>query len=956
MNSFEVELRNTIQGEVRFDLISKEIYSVDASIYEIEPIGIVLPKHREDIINAIQIASKHKIPIIARGAATGITGGCIGRGLIIDTSKYLTNILEINYEDKYAICEPGVVQDSLNAALASKGCRLGPDTSTGNRATLGGMLANNAAGARSLHYGKMVDHVEEVEMVLATGEIIHFTAISELTFENKILNNGLEGEIYRFIDRLRKEYREEVEKKFPHLPRRVSGYNLDELIKPFPLNVSKVVVGSEGTLGVVTKLKVKICKCPRVTGLVAVHFHSILEGMHAIEKMLTFQPLSLEMIDANIIEMGIQSPSTRKKLQWLIGNPQAVFVAEFEGSSIEEVREKLDTFKENMTIESIGYAYTQLTSPKEMNNIWDVRKAGLGLLLSKRTYLRAIAFIEDISVPPEKLDVFMHKFLTYLKEVGKEAGIYGHVGSGCIHIRPYMDLRHPEDLELMKNMMLQISDLLLESNGALSGEHGDGLIRSWLNKKMFGDRLYEAFVELKKVFDPENMMNPGKIVHGASFLKDLRMNSETKMISLDTFLDFSGEGGFQLAVDLCNGNGLCRKSEGIMCPSFQVTGDEYDSTRARAQALRSVVNGKRPLEEFTNEGILQVLDLCLECKGCKTECPSQVDTAKIKSEFLYQYQEKNGYFFRNRLFGNIGLLNKSASPLAAFFNKFSGSKLSKTILGWVGITSERNLPPLAKETFSAWVNKQCRKENKKKVVLFNDTYTQFNYPEIGQAAYKILTALNYEVIIPKWHCCGRPEISKGLLKQAQRKAIKLINILYPFAIQKIPIIGLEPSCILTIKDDFKGLIGKAYPEFVLKMSLIEKMCLTLDEFLEFQIVDNELPLPFLKENKKVMVHTHCHQKSLVGIQPTLNVLQSIPGLEVSHIDSGCCGLAGSFGYEKEHYAFSMQIGELKLFPAIRKSNAEVLFIANGLSCRSQISHGTGRNAVHLAEAVNSFLL
>lgn len=947
MKSLENDLKNNFKGDVHFDQLSKKIYSVDASIFEVEPIGIVIPKDKQDLLDALQIATEYKVATIPRGAATGITGGCLGKGLIIDTSKYLNKILEINIKEKYAICEPGVIQDRLNEALSPFGYRLGPDTSTGNRATIGGMLANNAAGARSLHYGRMVDHVESVEIALTGGRLMDCSLLDKSQWAAKIQQENIEGHIYREVARIQHQYREEIQHRFPKIPRHVSGYNLDQLLAESPINFSKLIAGSEGTLGIATQIKVKIAKKLKHTGLCVIHVKDMIGTMNDVISMLDFCPISLEMIDDKILEMGRLSPSVRNKLGWLIDKPQAVFVAEFEAETSQEVHKKLDAFSAKMKSLNIGYAHVLLDNTKEMNNVWDVRKAGLGLLLSKRTYNRAIAFIEDVSVAPENLALFMKEFCDYLKRVGKQAGIYGHVGSGCMHIRPYIDLRKPEEITQMVQIMSDVSDMVLRYSGALSGEHGDGLIRSWLNEKMFGKKLYQAFKELKAAFDPQNLMNPGKIVHGPHVTQDLRLSPDIKQVSISTFLDFSEEGGLELAVDMCNGNGQCRKAEKVMCPSFQVSGDEYDTTRARAQSLRAVINGRLPIEEFTGNALYEVLDLCLECKGCKTECPSQVDMAKMKAEFLYQYQEKHGYSLRSRLFGHIDTINRLSAPFASVFNCLSKTTFVKSILTWFGISPQRELPRLANERFSSWFKKQSQQPYQKKVVLFNDTYTEFNHPEIGKAAYAILSSLGYEIILVSGFCCGRPLISKGLLRQAKTKAHRLLKELLPFAKSEFPIIGLEPSCLSAIKDDFKGLIGTSHAD----LSTVINACTTLDEFLCKHLIDGKLPLPFIGGNSTVLVHGHCHQKSLVGTQPTLDALRGIPGFNVKEIDSGCCGVAGSFGYEKEHYEFSMKIGNLRLLPAVREASFDTIIVASGISCRSQIHHGSDRKAIHLAEAI-----
>lgn len=950
-DSFFKDLKESLLGEVRSDPISKQVYSVDASIYEIEPIAIVLPKNKIDVINAVKIAKNHGIPVVARGAATGITGSCLGRALIVDTSKYLNHILEVNISQGYAICEPGVIQDQLNEELGKQGFRLGPDTSTGNRATIGGMLGNNAAGSRSLKFGCMVDHVLEVELVLASGELISFAEVDEQKWHDKRTLPGTEGKIYREIYEIRQKYSTEIANRYPNIPRRVSGYNLNELIKPQPLNISKLIVGSEGTLGIATEIKVKICPKLKATSLCVLHFNNMIQGMHSIESILEYKPIAVEMIDRNIIAMGRLAPMMKDKLSWLIEDPASVFVVEFEGDNIDQAEKKSMTFAHAMKQKNIGYAAVCINEPSIMSYVWEVRKSGLALLLSKRSYQRAVAFIEDVSVAPERLPAFMDDFCDYLERQGKTAGIYGHVGSGCMHIRPYMDMRQEDELKKMEKILLDVSNLLLKHQGALSGEHGDGILRSWLTKKMFGETLYQAFVDLKKAFDPDNKMNPGKIVHPDPFLENLRLSPDTPIIEPQTFLDFSKEGGLSLAADLCNGNGLCRKSDHIMCPSFQATNDEYHTTRARAQTFRDIFHGKLPMEELSGEGLHDVLDLCLQCKGCKTECPSQVDMAKMKSEALFHYQRKHGLSWRDRLFANIRILNQFSSPFSNVFNSLVETKTIHSILNRLGVSAKRQLPLLAKQRFSAWYKKYGSKSRGKEVVLFSDTFTEFHTPEIGMATIKILTSLGYEVIVISQECCGRPLISKGLLLQAKKRAEKLVQKLAHFAHQKIPIIGLEPSCILTIKDDFHGLLGANHAS----LKMVSQAALTLDEFLASHIKNGSLPLVFNQKKQKFLVHGHCHQKALVGTEPTLATLRAIPGAEVSEISSGCCGMAGSFGYEEEHYDLSIKIGELRLFPAVRESSLDTLIVANGFSCRHQITHGTQRSSLHLAEAIAAMI-
>ncbi len=932
-NELEQALKKEIEGEVRFDLLTKKIYSVDASIFEIEPIGVVLPKNREEILAAVRIAKEFQVPVIARGAATGIAGGCIGKGLIIDTSKYCDKILAIDYINETATVEPGVVQDVLNAVLEPAGYRLGPDTSTGNRATLGGMTANNSAGSRSLRYGKMVDNVQSVEMVLANGEAVEFGP-SDISEKRNLTTS--EGAIYRKIEEIKNTYAKEIIEHMPNIPRRVSGYNLDELLKPGKINLAKIITGSEGTLGVITKITVKISKVPKVVGQCLIYFNDMIDAMKKIPQLLTHKLLSLEMVDDTIIETGLSSPAMRGKLDWLQQGAKALFIAEIEAETEQELAYKLNAFEVFLKAKEIGFAHLCLVDSKLMQEVKDLRKSGLGLLLSKRSYNRAVAFIEDLSIPPEKLAPFMNKFLIYLQLQGKTAGIYGHVGSGCMHIRPYLNLQEPGEVVLLQQMMNYVATLVLEYGGAMSGEHGDGLVRSYLNETLFGEKLYQAFVEVKAVFDPEGRMNPGKIVHGVFDPKNLRHNIPAAKIK--TFQSFEKEGGFELSVDLCNGNGLCRKKEKVMCPSFQATQDEYHTTRARAQSLRALIHGELPQKELTSPEVHDVLDLCLSCKGCKTECPSQVDMAKIKAEFLYHYQEKWGYSLRDKLFAHIGSISRLNAHFPSLANALLNSRTAKLLLEKIGIA--RELPKLASTRFSGWLRTIRQPDTEKKVVLFNDTFTEFYHPEAGIAAVKVLNALGYFVIVPKWQCCGRPMISKGFLKEAKNRADALINTLKPYT--QLPIVGLEPSCILTLIDDFPGLT---------ETHQVPQACTTFDEFLQRHIRYGELPLPWKENAYHIKVHGHCHQKALVGMEPTMDVLKAIPGLHAEEILSGCCGMAGSFGYEKEHVSLSKQIGELHLLKEVRRTQEKTLILANGFSCRSQIALETERRGMHLAEVL-----
>lgn len=908
-----------LEGDVRFDDAARTVYSVDASIYEIKPRGIVLPKSQQDIVHTVKTAREEKIPLTARGAATGITGGCLGEGLIVDTSRYLNQILEVNLQEEYALCQPGVIQDDLNRALAKEGYRLGPSTSTGNRATIGGMVANNAAGAHSLLYGQTADHILELEMVLPSGKTEEFREMSLEAWKEQCLASPL----YKKLWDIRKTYGEEILNHFPKIHRMVSGYHLPSLIEKETFNPCRLIAGSEGTLGIVTKIKLKIVPVLKATKLYVLHFSDMISGIQAVASLLEMDPLAIEMIDREILESGKRSLTIAGRLGWLQGDPACVLVVEM---SRQQSFDHLD-----------AYSVTEPALPQR-DDIWAVRKAGLELLLSKRAYKRAIAFIEDVAVPTKHLPEFVREFQKYLKQTNRTAGIYGHAGAGCLHIRPFINLREEGDLKLMETMTRDVSDMVLRFEGAMSGEHGDGLVRSWLNKKMFTPPLYQAFCEVKAAFDPENLMNPGKVVEGQPFLKNLRSSPQDQIHAMTTFQDFSQEGGFELAVDMCNGNGLCRKKESVMCPSFQATGFEYETTRARAQILRSVILGKLKPESLSHPAVQDVLDLCLQCKGCKKECPSQVDMAKMKTEALYQHGLKQGIPIRNRLFGHIGTLNQWGSLFPRLTNWFSESVLMRSLLKHWGITSKRPLPKLAEKRFSHWLKSYPQpQEAAETVVLFNDTYTEFHEPDIGKDAIKTLNALNIRVVVPKWSCCGRPLVSKGLLPEAKTHAEALIQSLLPYAEKKIPILFLEPSCLSMVTDDMLSLANET------QSRAIAESCQSIETFIAGRLNDKSLQ----KLKGKIQFHGHCHQKSLWGVDDSLKVLSALSESPVEDIAAGCCGMAGSFGYE--HYDLSMKIGELKLFPTVRAGEAHV--VANGFSCRKQIEHGTGKKAFHIIELI-----
>lgn len=944
------DLQKQIAGEVRFDPMTRMLYSTDASIYQIEPIGVVIPRDADDVVATVSLAGTYGVPVLPRGGGTGLAGQTVGKAIILDMSNCMHRVLELNPEEQWAWVQPGLVQDEFNDYLRPHGFLFGPDTSTSSRATIGGMIGNNSAGARSILYGKTIDHVLEVQVVLADGSTALLAPVEKSMVEQKGRQRTLEGQIYREVARIARDSREAILERYPKILRRVSGYNLDEFIHDGPFNLAKMLVGSEGTLAVVTAAKMRIMPRPKATAVLAVHFDDMIAAVEATNAILPSQPSAVEMIDHQIIDAARHSKEFAGRLPFLHGHPDALIAVEFYGDSPDEAADKARALEAELRRQKWGYAYAQAFSAAEQGNVWKVRKAGLGLLMGTRDARKPIAFIEDTAVDPAKLPDFLRRFRQIIDKHGTTAGYYGHASVGCLHIRPGINLKQQSEVDKMMAIMHEISDLVIEYGGCMSGEHGDGLARSWLNEKHFGPTLYNAFKEVKRAFDPHNRMNPGKVVDGPSPTANLRHSPADRTIAIQTNLDWHRDGGLATAIEMCNGNGECRKLTGAtMCPSYMATRDEQHSTRGRANALRAVISGRVTPEEWTGKALHDVLDLCLECKACKTECPSNVDMAKLKYEFLSHYHAAHGTPLRARLFSNIAQLSRLGQKMAPVANWLAESPVGKWLMEQVGIAPERTMPPLARQTFSHWFRTRpqpVRTARQGQVVLFHDTFVEYNYPEVGQAAVQLLEAAAMEVVlVPQRQCCGRPAISKGLLEQARQDARHNVNLLKPYAQQGLPIVGIEPSCILTLREDYLDLVPG--PD----TTLVAQQAMTIDELLYQLQQRGELPLKFTTARKRVLLHGHCHQKALVGTAPTLALLRLPAGYEVQEIPSGCCGMAGSFGYEAEHYTLSMQIGEQRLFPAIRAADRDVELVADGISCRQQIAHATGRRARHLVEVL-----
>ena len=963
-------LSDTLAGEVRFDLYSKALYSTDASLYQIQPIGVVIPKDKQDIIATVQIAAEHKVPILPRGGGTSLAGQSVGEAIVLDMSKYMNQLLEVNVAERWARVQPGIVLDELNHKLKPHGLMYAPDVATSSRANVGGTIGNNSAGSHSLIYGKTIDHVISLDLILSNADPITASPISRKTLETKKQGNTLEANIYRELCRICADNAAEIRKRYPRILRRVAGYNLDEFVTdagskevtPYrrdgcdanhPFSLTKILVGSEGTLATTAEAIVNLVPIPKLTALCVVHFESLVTSMEAMQPILECNPTAVELIDKTILDMARGSLEFSRLTTFIQGEPAALLAVEFYGETQAELESQLDTLEKTLKSAGFGYAYVRCLTAEEKARVWETRKAGLGLLMGMKGDAKPVGFVEDAAVPIENLPEYVRRFDEIVTAHDTTAAYYAHASVGLLHNRPIVNLKSETDIQKMHDIAREVRDLLMELDGAMSGEHGDGLVRSEWIESMFGSQIYQALTEVKKAFDPEGIMNPGKIVDAPPMTENLRFGSDYSTVKVDTYFDFSSQDGFGGAIEMCNGVGACRKTlTGTMCPSFIGTREEEHSTRGRANALRSIISGALPHTELTNERLQEVLDLCLGCKACKAECPSNVDMAKIKYEVLAHYHKANGLPLHRRLFGEIGAL----APFGSMFSPLSNWATNNTLSKWIaekliGVDRRRDMPTFVRPTYEQWFRKRrSRRTSDKKVVLFPDTFMNYSEPAIGKAAVEVLEACGFEVILPEKRCCGRPLISEGMLDRAIENANYNIHALRAYADEGIPIIGCEPSCTSALTDDYVELIGTPDAK-----RLAEATC-SFEEFFGQLTENGELPMEFSTAPRDILLHGHCHQRALVGIQPTVNMLNLPTAHDVTVIDSSCCGMAGAFGYEKVHYDLSMKIGELRLFGAVReKPPGSFTLSAAGFSCRHQLEHATGVQPKHPVEVLREAL-
>ncbi|GJM15668.1 MAG: oxidoreductase [Thermodesulfobacteriota bacterium] len=936
-SDFIKSLKNAVDGEVHFDEITRTLYSTDASNYQIDPVGVVVPKNDYDVAKTIELASKYGVAILPRGSGSSLAGQAVGEALIVDLSKYLNQILEINPADKTVRVQSGMFLEQLNRELKQYELMFGPDPSSARIATIGGVVGNNATGAHSILYGMAGDNVEACKLYINQGKLLEL---------NKC---NIGNDLYQQLIKLREQYSDLIKSDFPKHWRRASGYSLNYFLEN-SFNPAKLLAGAEGTLGLATEFTLKLVDRPTHTGLAILQFNSMAQAMESVPSVLKNDPSAIELINKYLIDLTRANPSFSKMLTFIDGDPEAILVVEFYGNTESEVNKKARNLSSYLNTKNIKCQTTYALSPQAQKNVWEVRRAGLGLLMSKRSEFKPIPCIEDVSVPVDQLPNYVEDISDLLKRLDTNAGFYGHASAGCLHIRPLVNLKSENGIRIMGELTEEAFKLALKYGGIMSGEHGDGLQRGYLNERLFGKELYQVMKELKSIFDPEGIFNPGKVVDVPSPKENLRFGESYQPQVLQTYLDWSSDNGFTGAVEMCSGQGVCRKlGEGIMCPSYIATKNERDTTRARANILRAIVSGTLPPETMNSKEIYEVFDLCLSCKACKSECPSSVDAAKMKLEFLGQYHNEHGFSMRDKLFGYVHEMSRYTSAIPSISNLALNNTVSKEILSKIGIHKERSLPKLANKDFISWFNNYMQPTAKKstnKVVYFHDTWATYYHPEIGKAAVKILEAAGFEVtLVENRVCCGRPMLSKGMIEPARESAFKNVSTLAQYALEGIPIVGTEPSCILTFRDEYLDLLANNEDARVLSENSY-----VLDEFLLKLHKSDKLNIDWKKSGPDVFYHGHCHQRSLIGNTSALEIL-SLSGCNVSESGAGCCGMAGSFGYESEHYEVSKTIAEDRLLPAIRKTSPETIIAISGVSCHHQIEHLSENTTKHIAEVL-----
>jgi len=960
-------LKSSITGELHFDALHKSLYATDASVYRRLPLAVAFPKSVYDLKLLISFATQHKIGLIPRSAGTSLAGQCVGDGIVVDTSKHFTKILVFDESHKTVCVQPGVIRDDLNRFLKPYGLFFSPNTSTSNRCMIGGMVGNNSSGTTSIKYGVTRDKILDLKTVLSDGSEVDFNTIDAKTFENKCQGTTLENKIYQSLKAELSDTvnQKEIKAQFPkpEIHRRNNGYAVDALLdfnlfggKNDNINIAKLLCGSEGTLAFSTEITLQLDVLPPKENLmIGAHFKSVSESLKAVVVAMNHNLYTCELMDKTILDCTKNNREQAKNHFFIQGDPGAILMLELASNDSETTLNQANTLIADLKAHNFGYHFPIL-SGDDIEKLVNLRKAGLGLLGNIIGDKKAVACIEDTAVTVKDLPQYIEEFTQMMDSYNQKAVYYAHAGAGEIHLRPILNLKKQADVTLFRTITTQTANLVKSYGGSFSGEHGDGIVRAEFIPLMIGTKNYDLLKRIKKAFDPNNILNPGKIVNPFKMDDNLRYIPAREEPQINTLLNFSDSQGILRATEKCNGSGDCRKSVaagGVMCPSYRATKNEKDTTRGRANTLREFLTNSKKENKFNHIELKQVFDLCLSCKACASECPSNVDVATLKAEFLYQYQKDNPPNFRTKLFANNAQMAARVGKAAFLANVISNTSLSKQILG---IAKQRSVPPIAQTTFNQWFKKYNRThkpQNYQKIVyLFNDEFTNYYDVNVGKDAVYLLESLNYKIKIIDNSESGRSAISKGFLEKAKACADKNVSLFKDLINDTIPLIGIEPSAILSFRDEYIRLADDKTAA-----QKLAKNCFTIEEFIASEFKRGAIKsTQFTSQYKEVKVHTHCHQKSLSSSHFTHTMLNIPTNYKVTILASGCCGMAGSFGYEKEHYDISMKIGEDSLFKKLRSLDKDILISANGTSCRHQIKDGTSRKALHPVTILRQALL
>ncbi|WP_051293168.1 FAD-binding and (Fe-S)-binding domain-containing protein [Olivibacter sitiensis] len=957
-------LSEQLKGELYYDNSSehktiKLAYSTDASVYQEMPLAVATPADVEDLQKLIAYSATYGHTLIPRTAGTSLAGQVVGKGIVVDLSLHFRDIIELNVEERWVRVQPGVIRDDLNAFLKPYGLMFGPETSTASRAMIGGMIGNNSSGLHSIVWGDTRSHLLSAKVLLNDGTATEFRKLDGSALFDKLKQEGREGDIYRQVLELLHDEgnKQTIANGYPKrsITRRNTGYALDILgDQAQAFNFCKLLAGSEGTLCMVTEAKLNLLPLPpKEIGLLCVHCHDLIESLHANVVALSHRPEASELVDKYILDFTKGHPTYQYNRFFIEGDPAALLMVEFRGESLEEMEKKAEALKLDLQTRRLGYAYPLITGGPKTNLVWDVRKAGLGLIRNLPGDTQPVNLIEDCAVSPEDLPAYIEELRQLLDRHGLNASYYAHAAAGELHVEPLINLKSAEGRKAFRSVLAETSVLVKKYNGSLSGEHGDGRLRGEFIPAVLGEGVYELLKKTKNIFDPIGVFNANKIVDTPPMDQSLRYEKETSSIRIDTVFDFKGQESILRLAEKCSGSGDCRRSHisgGTMCPSYMATREEKDTTRARANMLRNFLTNSTKVNRFDHEEIKDVMDLCLSCKGCKTECPSGVDIAKMKAEFLQHYYDANGTPFRAKLIANFTKMQQLASWVPSLYNFTVNNKVLSTLIKkTVGFAVDRSLPEVGKTTLHKWLARQkpSGDTSKGQVCLFCDEFTNYNDVGIGQTAVRLLNALGYEVLLAPFAESGRTYLSKGLVREAKVIVNKNIETFAQLVSADVPLIGIEPSAILTFRDEYVEL---ARPELVDKARQLAKNSLLIEEFLwremELDHIDQSM---FSQDEKHIKLHGHCYQKAFHTVGATEKILSFPKNYKVETIPSGCCGMAGSFGYEEEHYEISMKVAELVLLPAVRATSDDTLIAAPGTSCRHQIKDGAHRKALHPVE-------